>query len=109
DSEEQLAALRNQFDNLTQLESEVLVCHYVAGMSQRQIAEAVGIHKSTVNDKIHQALDHLRKNLAQAGVAAVLPLLSAESIFEAVTTGYSCPPGLTAATVLSHSSRLRMK
>jgi len=47
-----------------------------------------------VTRKIQQALENLRLNLTKAGIAAVVPLLSAPKLTEAMKTGYECPPGM---------------
>src|SRR5207244_1401705 len=68
---------------------------YGANMSHQTIAALFRIPRRTVTDKIQTTLDHLRGSLTKAGVAAVVPLLSKGNLFEAVTTGHECPPGMT--------------
>ena len=96
EGKESVSALRRQLDELPELESRLLVCSYGANMSHQKIGDMLGIPRQTVTDKIQQALGRLRANLAKAGVAAVVPLVSAENLFEAMTTGQECPPGMAA-------------
>lgn len=100
--------LRKQIDQLPELESKLLACSYVAGMPHQKIAELVGMPRRTVTDRINQALERLRLNLTNAGVAAVVPLISAENLFEALTTGNACPPGATEG-LLSQIESVRTK
>jgi RNA polymerase sigma-70 factor (ECF subfamily) len=92
---ELIAVLRSHIDQLPVLESTLLACSYGASMSHREIAKLVGLSHPTVSNKIQLALERLRANLSKAGVAAVVPLLSAEKLFEAMTTDHECPPGMT--------------
>jgi RNA polymerase sigma factor (sigma-70 family) len=91
---ELIAVLRSHIDQLPDLERTLLVCSYCTSMAQRDIAKMVGVSQMTVSNKIQQALDRLRATLTKAGVAAVVPLVSAEGLLEALTTGKECPPGL---------------
>jgi len=92
---ELIAVLRSHIDQLPVLESTLLACSYGANMSHREIAKLVSLSHPTVSNKIQLALERLRANLSKAGVAAVVPLLSAEKLFEAMTTGHECPTGMT--------------
>lgn len=42
---------------------DVVVLHYTAGLTLRQTATAVGVPVGTVKSRLHQALEHLRRNL----------------------------------------------
>src|SRR5262245_18140642 len=64
-------------------------------MSHQKISELLGIQRPTVSKKHQQAIEQLRGSLAKAGVAAVVPLVSAENIYTAMATGYECPPPIT--------------
>lgn len=94
ESNELVALLRSYIAQLPELECKLLTCCYGANMSHRKIAEVVGVPQRTVTDKIHAALDRLRGHLTKAGVAAVVPSLSAENLSKAITTGNECPPGM---------------
>jgi predicted XRE-type DNA-binding protein len=94
-NEELIATLRSQIDALPEFESQLLACCYGANMSHHEIAKSVGVSQPTVSNKIQQALERLRAGLTKVGVVAVVPLLSAKNLFEAITTGQDCPPGMT--------------
>lgn len=96
---ELIAVLREQIDSLPEAERHLVAC-YGAGISHHEISEMLGIPRRTVTDKIQQVLGNLRSALMKAGVAAVVPLVSVENLFEAMTTGQKCPPGLTAKVLL---------
>ena len=102
EADERIVTLRNHLDQLPELESRLLACCYGANMSHRKIGEALGIPQQTVSYKIQQALERLRGSLTGAGVAAIMPLLSTQNLFEAMTSGRECPPGVT-ARVLSRA------
>jgi RNA polymerase sigma factor (sigma-70 family) len=91
---ELITVLRSHIDRLPDLERTVLGAAYCTSMSQQEIAKLVGVSQKTVSNKIQQALERLRMDLTKAGVAAVVPLLSRGSVFEAMTTGVECPPGM---------------
>lgn len=95
EAKERIDALRRQYEELPELERLVLACSYGANMPQAEIADLAGISQQAISNKIQQALEHLRTNLANAGVAAVVPLITAENLLEALTTGSACPPGMT--------------
>jgi RNA polymerase sigma-70 factor (ECF subfamily) len=86
--------LREEISRLPELERDVLVCSYCTKMTHREIAQLVDIPQRTVTDKIHAAVERLRLNLLRAGVVAVAPLLCKDSLFEVLTTGHDCPPGM---------------
>ena len=86
--------LRKEINELPELERDVLVCSYCTKMTHREIARLINVPQRTVTDKIHAAVERLRSNLLKAGVVAVAPLLCRESIFEALTAGHDCPPGM---------------
>ncbi len=94
---ELIGLLRSQIDALPELERTLLACSYCANMPQREIAKLVGVSQMTVSNKIQQVLERLRLNLSKAGVAApiMVPLLSSEKLFEAMTCDSACPTGLT--------------
>jgi RNA polymerase sigma-70 factor (ECF subfamily) len=70
EAKERIDALRRQYEELPELERLVLACNYGANMPQAEIAEL-------------------------AGVASIVPLTTAENLFEVLTTGSACPPGMT--------------
>jgi RNA polymerase sigma-70 factor (ECF subfamily) len=89
------AALKTHIDNLPQLERQLLACCYGAGLPHQKIAELFDMSRSRVTEKIQDALSRLRGSLTKAGVAAIAPVLIEQNIFEAVTTGHTCPAGMT--------------
>jgi RNA polymerase sigma-70 factor (ECF subfamily) len=91
---ELIFALRTHIDQLPDLERTLLACS-CTNMSHREIAKLVGVSHPTVSNRIRQALDRLRLELTNAGVAAVVPVLSTKNLFDAVTSGHECPPGMT--------------
>ena len=95
EKDELVGALRNHIDQLPELECQLLTCCYGANMPHQKIAELFDMSRSRVTEKIQEALARLRANLTRAGVAAVVPLVSAENLLEAMRSGYECPPGLT--------------
>jgi RNA polymerase sigma-70 factor (ECF subfamily) len=95
EAKERIDALRRQYEELPELERLVLACNYGANMPQAEIAELAGVSQQAISNKIQQALAHLRTNLASAGVASIVPLTTAENLFEVLTTGSACPPGMT--------------
>jgi RNA polymerase sigma-70 factor (ECF subfamily) len=90
-----IAALRGRIDQLPDLERWLLACCYCTSMSHRELAKLVGVSQPTVSTTIRQVLDRLRTDLTKAGVVAVVPLINAENLFEAMTTGSECPAGMT--------------
>lgn len=114
EKDELIATLRIHIDQLPERESQVLACCYGANMSQRKTADALRIPQPTVARILQRALERLREGLTKAGVAAVVPLVSAENIFRAMTTGQDSPAGMTERlqsridSVRRHSSRRRI-
>jgi RNA polymerase sigma-70 factor (ECF subfamily) len=92
---ELIASLRAQIDQLPDFERTVLAYSYCTGVSQEEIAKLVGVSQRTVSTKIQQALTRLRTGLVSGGFAATAAhLVSAENLFEAMTTGQKCPTGM---------------
>lgn len=98
---ELLGALREHLGLLTPVHRQVLALYYGGGLSQREIAEALETTQQTVSNKLEDALQRLRKGLAEAGVAAALPLLEGGGLGEALSGGVE-PPAELGATVLRH-------
>ncbi len=98
---ELIDVLRSQLRKLPELESQLLACSFGANMSHRQIGELFNLSQPAVGSKSQQALARLRSSLTGAGVATAVPLVNAENLFEAITTGETCPPG-AAARALQH-------
>jgi RNA polymerase sigma-70 factor (ECF subfamily) len=57
-------------DALPEAQREALVLHYLEGRSHREIARALGLTRSAVTRRIHQALEQLREQLGVRGVSA---------------------------------------
>ena len=91
---EALEQLRRHIKELPELDSQILACCFGANLTHQKISELLGIPRRTITGRIQQALGELRVRLTNSGITAlaVVPLLSAESIYEAFTTGHTCPP-----------------
>ena len=50
-------------EELTPIQREVLIAYYIADQTIPQIAQARGVHKSTVSRTLHRAEDKLRRFL----------------------------------------------
>lgn len=83
---------------------QLVTLYFGAGMSQREIGEALDIPQRTVSNRIDEALGRLRSSLTQAGLAAAAPLVSAEGLREALASGPAAPPGLR-ERIAEHVSR----
>ena len=55
----------------------LLLLHYQHGLSQREIARTLGTSRTTVQDRLGKALDHLRRSLRKGGHLALIPLVEA--------------------------------
>ncbi len=91
---ELIAILRRHIEGLSEVERDLLTCCYGANMPHRKVGALLGLSQASVSEKLQQICQRLRSNLTRIGVAAVIPLLSAEGIHEAMTTGHPCPPGM---------------
>ncbi len=89
---ETLEIVRRHFQELPELDSQLLACCFGANLTHQQISDLLGIPRRTITGRIQQALEQLRARLSNSGVALIMPLLSTELIHEALTTGHSCPP-----------------
>ncbi len=93
--EELIEKLRDQIDQLPELECTLLLYCYGSSLSHQKIGDMVGLSQQAVSQKINAALQRLRTKLAGAGaVASFVPVLDAESLFKAISTGHECPPGM---------------
>ena len=50
---------------LTKRQRAIVVAHYYLGLSQQEIAEAVGVRRGTVNATVSQSLARMRKGGAE--------------------------------------------
>ncbi|MBN1672095.1 MAG: sigma-70 family RNA polymerase sigma factor [Kiritimatiellae bacterium] len=81
-----------------------LIGHFLAGKTQRQLGEELGVHVLTVRNRIQKGLAQLRKALTARGIlvpSALLGTLLAERTAEAVTAGMAgamCRVGYGALT-----------
>ena len=94
ETDELLLALRNQIEQLPELESQLLACSFGANLTHQKISEMLGLPKSTITLRIQQALQHLRLNLQKSGLTAVLPLAATAGVKSALTQGVACPAHL---------------
>jgi RNA polymerase sigma-70 factor (ECF subfamily) len=95
ESVELVALLRREIEKFPEMDCQLLTCCYGANMSHRQLAEVFNVSHTTVSNRIQQAVERLRGILIESSAAAAVPLLSSETLRQAVTTGYECPPGMT--------------
>ncbi|MCK6471375.1 MAG: RNA polymerase sigma factor [Planctomycetes bacterium] len=91
---ETLAALRESLSALPERSRQLVALYYVAGYTQNEIAEALAMPARTVSFKLDEARKRLRASLAQAGVAAAMPVLAAERLGEALGALNPPPAGL---------------
>lgn len=109
---ELIGIMRQHIDQLPELECTLLACCYGASMPHREIAKIVGVSQQTVSNRIHATLEKLRGSLAKAGVTAVVPLVTAENLFDAMTSGHPCPPHLPTQAlrrIENHKDSVRVK
>jgi RNA polymerase sigma-70 factor, ECF subfamily len=66
ESKEEAHALREAIFDLPEAEREVVLLHFSEGLSQREIAERLGLSQPTVSRQIQRALDALRGALGPA-------------------------------------------
>lgn len=96
---ELLGALRELLSHLPDVERKLLALYYGAGMSQEEIGAALDMPQRTVSFKLQACLERLRKNLAQAGMAAAAPLLTPQLLGSVFASGPEAAPGLAAKTL----------
>lgn len=60
------AALRSAVENLSAVNRQAVVLHYIDGLSYREIAELLSVPVSTVKSRLHKARQQLRDDLAPA-------------------------------------------
>lgn len=97
-------ALLRKLGELRDGDRQLVTLYFGAGLSQREIGEALDIPQRTVSNRIDEALDRLRSSLAQAGLVAAAPLVSAEGLRAALASGPAAPPGLR-ESVAEHMGR----
>lgn len=76
--QEELAALRQAMNDLSEDQRLPLVLHYLEGLSQSEIGQIVGVSTSHVSRRITRGLEMLRVRMLQAGVtisSVSLPVL----------------------------------
>lgn len=87
--EEELAALRQAMNGLSEELRLPLVLHYLQGLSQTEIGQLAGVSTSHVSRRIAQGLELLRVRMLQAGVT-----MSAVSLPGLLGQLYLTPPAL---------------
>lgn len=75
EEEERRRIVGNQLASLPDESRALLLLHYQHGLSQREIAETLGLRRSTVGDRLNRALETMRRSLRRGGHLAVIPLL----------------------------------
>lgn len=96
-------ALGRKLEELHEPDRQLLALYYGAGMSQREIGEALDIPQRTVSHRVTEAVGRLRATLASAGLAAAAPLLSADGLAQVINSAHPVPAGLD-AKVAAHLS-----
>lgn len=96
---ELLGALRELLCRLPEVERNLVALYYGAGMSQEEIGAALDMPQRTVSFKLQACLERLRKNLAQAGMAAAAPLVTPQLLGSVFASGPEAAPGLAAKTL----------
>lgn len=91
-----MAALRGCLERLDTSSRELLALYFGAGMTQEEIAETLAMQQTTVSRRIQQLLKDLKTQLAQAGCAAAVPLLTKGGLKQIFCEGVCAPPGLQA-------------
>jgi RNA polymerase sigma factor (sigma-70 family) len=102
ESKEVRALLEVAVRGLPEAEREVVILHYYNGLSQSEVAEALGHPVGTVKRYVHQALELLRTRLAGTGVA--LSAAAIVSMIEA-TPAYAAPTAVGLALLNQVASR----
>ncbi|MCK6473073.1 MAG: sigma-70 family RNA polymerase sigma factor [Planctomycetes bacterium] len=95
--DELLLALRTAVARLPDAERRIVALYFGAELSQAEIGKELDISQRNVSGRLTRALESLRQDLAQGGFAAAAPLLGSGLCAEALTSGQSAPPGLSAA------------
>ncbi|MCK6473277.1 MAG: sigma-70 family RNA polymerase sigma factor [Planctomycetes bacterium] len=86
-------ALSRLVAHLEPAERRLVALYYGAGLSQREIGDALELTQQAVSNKLAEALQRLRLGLKQAGFAAALPLLE-DSLGASLGRGVEVPAGL---------------
>jgi RNA polymerase sigma-70 factor (ECF subfamily) len=89
-----IQALREHIEKLPALERQILTLRYTDGLPQDKIGSLLSIPQQTISRRIQGALERLRGDLKNAGLASVLPLLSTSGLSEAISSGHTVPQGL---------------
>ncbi|MCK6474199.1 MAG: sigma-70 family RNA polymerase sigma factor [Planctomycetes bacterium] len=91
---EMLAALRREVARLSSDDQQLVTLYFAGEMTQMEIAETLAMGQTTVSGRLRTILERLRTALAQAGLAAALPLLDGGGLGEALRGGANPPSGL---------------
>lgn len=86
-------ALGRLVTRLEPAEQRLVALYYGAGLSQREIGDALELTQQAVSNKLTDAVQRLRLGLKQAGFAAALPLLEG-NLGAALDHGVEVPAGL---------------
>ncbi|MCK6473375.1 MAG: sigma-70 family RNA polymerase sigma factor [Planctomycetes bacterium] len=105
--DELLVGLRGAIAGLDPAARRLVALYFGAGMTQEEIAQELELSQRGVSYKIDEALAALKRRLAQAGLAAVLPMLNAKGLSEALCTGARAPAGIENAVFQSLGQVLR--
>ena len=90
--------LRDAVQDLPQRQRQAIVMHFVAGMTQMEIASELSCDQSTISDRIRQGLDKLRQRLGASGVSlAIGPALIAKALMQQA-------PEVFVKSLLTHSA-----
>ncbi len=96
EKEELLIQLRRLLEGLPDQDRRIVALHFGGALSQREIAAALRMPRRTIAYRIETSLKAMRASLAQAGWAAAVPLLSAETLSQAICSGFTAAPNMYA-------------
>ncbi len=73
DAAERREILQDQLDSMAPQQRSLLVLHYFAGLSHREVAAALDLPRTTVSSRIRAGLRDLKVKLTAAGHGALVP------------------------------------
>lgn len=94
EKEEALAALRSELHKLSEENRRLVALYFGAGFTQMEISRELELSQTAVSERLRKVLETLRTRLSAAGIAAAVPLLSAEGMADALHSGGNAPPEL---------------
>ncbi|HYG78189.1 MAG TPA: RNA polymerase sigma factor [Planctomycetota bacterium] len=92
---EVVPALRAVLDKLPDDDQQLVALHFGAGLSLREMSAELSVPRQTLHNKIMRILAALKGQLAAGGFSAAIPFVRPDSLSEVLTSGQSCPAGLS--------------